>query len=228
MNPGASGGDIEHAKQADHLVGPDEQLGCHVGLGRSVVAGTHPAAGRSPEMSLAFALAAAINGSTGSRATLSFGLERTKPRRRLSGGSMILIPQGWRRKPPETLSRKPSASWTFRGFGTKARFLAESFQSQKSGLSRLKRSQKVSRNGGCQFPTTGLVCATACRGRSRPPVRVEIGAYFRTASHFQQRRPQFPRVLLRHEGAVATAAGPVRYVRRRCRWVRPRPAVPLE
>jgi hypothetical protein len=37
-------------------------------------------------MSLAFALTAAINGSTGSRATLSFGLKRTKPRRRLSGG----------------------------------------------------------------------------------------------------------------------------------------------
>jgi hypothetical protein len=55
-------------------------------------------------MSLAFALVAAINGSTGSRATLSFGLERTKPRRRLPGGCMILIAQGWRRKPPETLS----------------------------------------------------------------------------------------------------------------------------
>ena len=52
-------------------------LGCQLGLGRSVVAGTEPAAGRSlPEMSLAFALAAAINGSTGSRATLSFGLFR--------------------------------------------------------------------------------------------------------------------------------------------------------
>ena len=37
-------------------------------------------------MSLAFALMAAINGSTGSRATLSFGLYRSKPRRRLSGG----------------------------------------------------------------------------------------------------------------------------------------------
>ena len=55
-------------------------------------------------MSLAFALAAAINGSTGSRATPSFGLARTKPRRRLPGGSMILIRQRWRRKLPETLS----------------------------------------------------------------------------------------------------------------------------
>ena len=44
-------------------------------------------------MSLAFALAAAINGSTGSRATLSSGLERTKPRRRLSGGTKILTAQ---------------------------------------------------------------------------------------------------------------------------------------
>ena len=33
-------------------------------------------------MSLAFALTAAINGSTGSSATLSFGLDGTKPRRR--------------------------------------------------------------------------------------------------------------------------------------------------
>ena len=55
-------------------------------------------------MSLAFALMAAINGSTGSSATLSFGLDRTKPRRRQPSGSEILIPQGWRRKPPATLS----------------------------------------------------------------------------------------------------------------------------
>ena len=57
-------------------------------------------------MSLAFALVAAINGSTGSSATLSFGLDGTKPRRRQPSGSKILIPQGWRRKPPETLSCK--------------------------------------------------------------------------------------------------------------------------
>ena len=55
-------------------------------------------------MSLAFALMAAINGSTGSSATLSFGLYGTKPRRRQPSGSEILIPQGWRRKPPPTLS----------------------------------------------------------------------------------------------------------------------------
>jgi len=89
------------------LAGPDEQLGCQVGLSRFVVSGTDLPASRShPGMSLAFALAAAINGSTGSRATLSFGLERTKPRRRLSGGSMILIAQGWRRRRPGTLSQK--------------------------------------------------------------------------------------------------------------------------
>ena len=57
-------------------------------------------------MSLAFALMAAINGSTGSSATLSFGLDETKPRRRQPSGSEILIPQGWRRKPPATLSCK--------------------------------------------------------------------------------------------------------------------------
>jgi hypothetical protein len=38
-------------------------------------------------MSLAFALMAAINGSTGSCATLTYGLYGTKPRRRQSGGS---------------------------------------------------------------------------------------------------------------------------------------------
>jgi hypothetical protein len=38
-------------------------------------------------MSLAFALMAAINGSTGSCATLAYGLYGTKPRRRRSGGS---------------------------------------------------------------------------------------------------------------------------------------------
>jgi hypothetical protein len=38
-------------------------------------------------MSLAFALMAAINGSTGSRATLTYGLYGTKPLRRQSGGS---------------------------------------------------------------------------------------------------------------------------------------------
>ena len=42
-------------------------------------------------MSLAFALTAAINGSTGSSATLSFGLYGTKPRRRRSDGTRILI-----------------------------------------------------------------------------------------------------------------------------------------
>jgi hypothetical protein len=42
-------------------------------------------------MSLAFALMAAINGSTGSRATLSFGLYGTKPRRRQPGSGGILI-----------------------------------------------------------------------------------------------------------------------------------------
>ena len=55
-------------------------------------------------MSLAFALMAAINGSTGSRATLTYGLFGTKPHRRQPGGTKILIAQGWRRKPPESLT----------------------------------------------------------------------------------------------------------------------------
>jgi hypothetical protein len=50
-------------------------LGCQVWLMSSLCEGPMWAAGRSlPEMSLAFALMAAINGSTGSCATLSHGL----------------------------------------------------------------------------------------------------------------------------------------------------------
>ena len=50
-------------------------LGCQLGLAGSSVDGAVCAAGRSlPDMSLAFALMAAINGSTGSWATLSHGL----------------------------------------------------------------------------------------------------------------------------------------------------------
>jgi hypothetical protein len=55
-------------------------------------------------MSLAFALMTAINGSTGSSATLSYGLKGTKPRRRQPGGGKILTAPRWRRKPSETLS----------------------------------------------------------------------------------------------------------------------------
>ena len=62
-------------------------------------------------MSLAFALMAAINGSTGSSATLSYGLKGTKPRRRQPGGAKILTAPRWRRKPSETLSCESLASW---------------------------------------------------------------------------------------------------------------------
>jgi hypothetical protein len=61
-------------------------------------------------MSLAFALMAAINGSTGSSATLSYGLKGTKPRRRQPGGGKILTAPRWRRKPSETLACE-SPSW---------------------------------------------------------------------------------------------------------------------
>jgi hypothetical protein len=58
-------------------------------------------------MSLAFALMAAINGSTGSRAALSYGLKGTKPRRRQPGGSKDLTaPSGGASQPPETLTCK--------------------------------------------------------------------------------------------------------------------------
>jgi hypothetical protein len=57
-------------------------------------------------MSLAFALVAAINGSTGSSATLTYGLKGTKPRRRQPGGSEILIAPRRRRKPSLALTCK--------------------------------------------------------------------------------------------------------------------------
>ena len=46
-------------------------------------------------MSLAFALMAAIHGSTGSSATLTYGLKGTKPRRRQPGGGKILTAPRW-------------------------------------------------------------------------------------------------------------------------------------
>ena len=91
--------------RARPLAGPASVLVCQLGLGCSSVAGTLCAAGRSlPGMSLAFALMAAINGSTGSSATLACGLKGTKLRRRQSGGGKILTAPRWRRKPPETLA----------------------------------------------------------------------------------------------------------------------------
>ena len=57
-------------------------------------------------MSLAFALMAAINGSTGSSARLTYGLKGTKPHRRQPDGARILIAQRRRRKPSETLTWK--------------------------------------------------------------------------------------------------------------------------
>jgi hypothetical protein len=65
-------------------------------------------------MSLAFALMAAINGSTGSSARLSFGLNGTKPQRRQSDGIRILTAQRRRREPSETLScESPSCGLVF-------------------------------------------------------------------------------------------------------------------
>ena len=94
-------------KRATVVVGPVSIVGCQVWLAGSRDVGTVWAAGRSlPEMSLAFALMAAINGSTGSSVKLSYGLKLlhqalpTSVRR----PSQILVHHGWRRKPPRTLS----------------------------------------------------------------------------------------------------------------------------
>jgi hypothetical protein len=65
----------EHAKLACDWQAGVSLLGCQLRRPNSLVEGAMWAAGRSlPGMSLAFALMAAINGSTGSCATLSHGL----------------------------------------------------------------------------------------------------------------------------------------------------------
>ena len=72
------------------------KLGCQVLLANSQDEGTVWAAGRSlPDMGLAFALMAAINGSTGSSATLSFELKRPHQASPASvrRPTKILIPQ---------------------------------------------------------------------------------------------------------------------------------------
>jgi hypothetical protein len=62
-------------KRACRLVGRMSMLDCQVWLTSSLTEGAVWAAGRSlPGMSLAFALMAAINGSAGSCATLTYGL----------------------------------------------------------------------------------------------------------------------------------------------------------
>jgi len=62
-------------KRAVSLTARLSMLGCQLWPTNSLSEGTVWAAGRSlPDMSLAFALMAAINGSTGSCATLSHGL----------------------------------------------------------------------------------------------------------------------------------------------------------
>ena len=89
-------------------------LGCQLWLASSSVEGAVCAG--LPGMSLAFALMAAINGSTGSCATLSHGLKRPHQAspasaRRRQGFSLLM---GWRRKgPPGTLLNKPGKNSLF-------------------------------------------------------------------------------------------------------------------
>ena len=87
-------------KRACRLVGRMSMLDCQVWLTSSLTEGSVRAAGRSlPDMSLAFALMAAINGSTGSCATLSHGL--SLPHQALADVSPaaadILIRHRWQR-----------------------------------------------------------------------------------------------------------------------------------
>ncbi len=76
MNPQGGRPRAVHAKAGPvSQPGPANALGCQLRPAVSSIDGTMCAAGRSlPDMSLAFALMAAINGSTGSWVTLSHGL----------------------------------------------------------------------------------------------------------------------------------------------------------
>ena len=99
-------------KRATVVVGPVSMLGCQVWLTDSRDGGTVWAAGRSlPDTSLAFALMAAINGSTGYSAKLSHGLKH--PHQALPTfirrPSQILAHQRWRRQPPVKLSQNGGA-----------------------------------------------------------------------------------------------------------------------
>jgi hypothetical protein len=100
-------------------------LGFQSTTGGSLTQGAMWAAGRSlPDMSLAFALVAAINGSTGSRATLSYCLYGTKPRRRQPGGARFSSLRGGgasrqrkltrsgRQPPPSRCTRRAPAPHT--------------------------------------------------------------------------------------------------------------------
>jgi hypothetical protein len=75
VNPSQPDDAPEHTKLACDWQAGVSLLGCQLRRPNSLVEGAMWAAGRSlPDMSLAFALMAAINGSTGSCATLSHGL----------------------------------------------------------------------------------------------------------------------------------------------------------
>jgi len=75
VNPQGSSAESVHAKAGPASAGPASALGCQLRPAVSSIDGAMCAAGRSlPAMSLAFALMAAINGSTGSWVTLSHGL----------------------------------------------------------------------------------------------------------------------------------------------------------
>ena len=110
MNPDCRALRDAHAKAG--LADRQARLSCpgyQFGAAPFFIGGTVCAAGRSlPDMSLAFALMAAIIGSTGSWATLSHGLYGTKPHRPRPGGTRDSHPP-WvtAQGPSGTLSGKP-------------------------------------------------------------------------------------------------------------------------
>ena len=75
VNPSRTRGDPSVQSEPADRQATVSMLGCQLWLAGSFAGGTVWAAGGSlPDMGLAFALMAAINGSTGSCATLSHGL----------------------------------------------------------------------------------------------------------------------------------------------------------
>ncbi len=117
-------------------------------------------------MSLAVALMAVINGSTGSWATLSHGLSlphHASPAR--PGAPRILILQGWRRTGlPGTLSRK---SLALSESDNRGRLLVTRTDVQPRGGDRVRRIGRAAGGGGDLLPYTQSIhhCRTLRRER---------------------------------------------------------------
>jgi len=155
-------------------------LGCQLWLAGSSVEGAVCAAGGSlPGMSLAFALMAAINGSTGSCATLSHGLERphqTSPASARRQRRFSLLKGGGARgrqghcrinlaEPRFVVATSQATPRGGTGLVGKPENTAGFSASLRSDLGQRRRRA----SDGCALLTTPLIYATASRHCDRDP-----------------------------------------------------------